>query len=218
VTGSSSLPEAPRQPVYPTAVARTRARSAAPDVIAAPVAQHRAGLVVLDPFRHRLISQPARQIDQRLHEGAIIGGARDVLHKGAIDLHDIDAELAQIPERSVTGAEIVDRDPAAEVFQPRDEAAQVVDIWIATVSVISTISRSATPGCARISDSIEAHQSGSIVVSGEMLRLSCTFGDSQVQPPEFKHAVIDETYQAKPLATGRYPVPAEPARLAAPCG
>ena len=50
--------------------------------------------------------------------------------------------------------------------------------WIATVSVISTISRSATPGWARISDSIEAHQSGSMVVSGEMLRLSCTFGEA----------------------------------------
>src|SRR6266699_4650457 len=72
-------------------------------VIAAPIAQHRCGLVILHPFRHRLDFQPARQIDQRLHEGAIVGRARDVLHEGAIDLHDIDAELAQIPERSVTG-------------------------------------------------------------------------------------------------------------------
>src|ERR1700712_1580097 len=66
--------------------------------------------------------------------------------------------------------------------------------WIATVSVISTISRSAMPGCARISDSIDADHSGSIVVSGEMLRLSCTFGDHQ-----FEHAVIHEADQAKLL-------------------
>jgi len=46
------------------------------------------------------------------------------------------------------------------------------------VGWISTMSRSATPGWARISDSIEAHQSGSIVVSGEILRLSCTEGDA----------------------------------------
>ena len=75
-----------------------------------------------------LILQPARQIDQRLHEGAIVRRARDVLHEGAVDLHDVDAELAQIAERGVAGAEIVDRDPAAEVLQPRDEAAQIVDI------------------------------------------------------------------------------------------
>src|SRR6266702_4130190 len=84
------------------------------DVVAAPVAQHGCGLLVLNPFRHRLDFQPARQVDQRLHEGTVIGRARDVLHEGAVDLHDIDAELAQIPERGVTGAEIVDRNPAAE--------------------------------------------------------------------------------------------------------
>ena len=50
--------------------------------------------------------------------------------------------------------------------------------WIATVSVISTISRSATPEWLFISDSIVADQSGSMVVSGEMLRLSRTSGEA----------------------------------------
>ena len=50
--------------------------------------------------------------------------------------------------------------------------------WIATVSVISTISRSATPGCAAINDSMVADQSGSIVVSGEMFSVSCTSGEA----------------------------------------
>src|SRR3979409_1296873 len=62
----------------------------------------------------------------------------------------------------------------SRVTKPRKSSTS----WIATVSVISMISRSATPGCARISDSIDAHQSGSIVVSGEMLRLSSTFGEA----------------------------------------
>src|SRR5260370_25265969 len=68
------------------------------DVVAAPVAQHGCRLLVLNPFRDRLDLQPARQIDQRLHEGTVIGRAGDILNKGAVDLHDIDAELAQIPE------------------------------------------------------------------------------------------------------------------------
>ena len=72
--------------------------------------------------------QPARQIDQSLHESAVIGRARDVLHESAVDLHDVDAELAQVAKRVVAGAEIIDRDAAAEILQPRDEAAHVVDI------------------------------------------------------------------------------------------
>ena len=36
-------------------------------------------------------------------------GASDALHEGAVDLHNIDAELAKIPARHVTGAEIADR-------------------------------------------------------------------------------------------------------------
>jgi hypothetical protein len=133
-------------PARPRPLRRGEPDQAALDVVAAPVAQHHRGFLVLHPFGDRLDSEPARQIDQRLHEGAIVGRARDVLHEGAVDLHDIDAELAQIPERGVAGAEIVDRDPAAEILQPRDEAATSSISWIATVSVISTISRSADAG------------------------------------------------------------------------
>ena len=70
-------------------------------------------LLVLHPFGHGLDAEPPRQIDQGLHEGAVVGGARDVLHEGAVDLDDVDAEIAQIAERGVAGAEIVDRDPGS---------------------------------------------------------------------------------------------------------
>ena len=69
-----------------------------------------------------------RQIDQRLHEGAIVVRLDDVLHEGAVDLDDIDAELAQIAERGVAGAEIVDGDAATEILDARDEAAGIVDV------------------------------------------------------------------------------------------
>ena len=171
------------------------------DVVAAPVAQKASGLVVLNPLGDRLDFEPPRQIDQRLHEGAVIGRARDVLHKGAVDLHDIDAELAQIAERSVTGAEIVDCDPAAEILQPGDEAADVVDILdrdgFGDFDDQPLARRRDAPASAIRSRS---DQSGSIVVAGEMLRLSCTvrrhrkFGNHQ-----FEHPMIDQAYQAKLL-------------------
>lgn len=56
---------------------------------------------------------------------------------------------------------------AAEILQSRDRKPRTSSrSWIATVSVISTISRSPMPGCAhqRLDGS---PQSGSIVVSGE---------------------------------------------------
>src|SRR5262245_58022762 len=148
------------------------------DVVAAPFAQHHGSLLVLHPFGHRLDVEPAGEVDQRLHESTVVGGARDVLHERAVDFHDVHAELAQIAERGVAGAEIVDRDFAAEVLQPRDEASGMVDVLARPVSVISTSSRSATPGWLRISDSMVAVQSGSMVVSGEMLRLSRTLGEA----------------------------------------
>ena len=46
----------------------------------------------------------------------------------APSIDDIDAELAQVAERGVAGAEIVDGDTAAKVFDAGDEAAGFVDI------------------------------------------------------------------------------------------
>ena len=98
-TGVSPPPATPNSSASATGDPRMRARSGAPGLVTAPCLQHGRRLVVLNPFRDRLDLQPARQVDQRLHEGAVIGRARDVLHEGAIDLDNIDAELAQIPER-----------------------------------------------------------------------------------------------------------------------
>src|SRR5579871_3248089 len=84
------------------------ADEAALDEVAAPVAQQRCGLLVLHPFGYRLEVETAGKIDHGLHEGAVIGRARHVLHERAIDLDHVDAELAQIAERGEAGAEIVD--------------------------------------------------------------------------------------------------------------
>ena len=76
------------------------------------------------------VSSPSRRakVDERVHEGAIVLRTRQVLHEGAVDLDQVDAELAQIAERGVAGAEIVDRDAAAEILHPRDETTRLIDV------------------------------------------------------------------------------------------
>src|SRR6478735_11396372 len=101
----------------PWPVGRCQPDQAALDVVAAPVAQHAGGLLVLHPFGNRLDIEAAGEVDQGLDEGAVVGGTGDVLHEGAVDLDDVDAELAQIAERGVAGAEIVDGDAAAEMLE-----------------------------------------------------------------------------------------------------
>ena len=49
--------------------------------------------LVLHPFGDRLDLQAAAEIDQRLHEGAVVGGVGDVLHEGAVDLDDVEGEM-----------------------------------------------------------------------------------------------------------------------------
>ena len=44
--------------------------------------------------------------------------AEDVAHERAVDLQQVDRELLQVGERRVAGAEVVDREPHAEVAQP----------------------------------------------------------------------------------------------------
>ena len=87
-----------------------------------------AALLVLHPFGNGGELEPFGEIDQRAHEGTIVLRADDVLHEGAVDLDDIDAELAQVAERGVAGAEIVDGDAAAEILDAGDEAARLVDV------------------------------------------------------------------------------------------
>ena len=49
----------------------------------------------------------------------------DALDERAVDLQVVDWQALQVAERAVTGAEIVDRDPAAEVAQHRDLAVRL---------------------------------------------------------------------------------------------
>jgi hypothetical protein len=63
-----------------------------------------------------------------MHESAVVIGAPQILHEGTVDLDQIDAELAQVAERRGAGAEVVNRDPATEILDARNETARIVDI------------------------------------------------------------------------------------------
>src|SRR4051794_13239896 len=80
---------------HPRALFGSEADKTALDQVAAPVLQHPGGLVILNPLGHRHEIETAGEINQRLHESAIIGRGRDVLHERAVDLDYVDTELAQ---------------------------------------------------------------------------------------------------------------------------
>jgi hypothetical protein len=67
-------------------------------VLAAPGFQRLGGALVLHPFGKGGEAEPPGEIDQRAHEGAIVLGADEIFNEGAVDLDDIDAELAQVAE------------------------------------------------------------------------------------------------------------------------
>src|SRR3569832_596952 len=113
---------------FPGPRARREPGQRALQVIAAPAGPQRRGFLVLHPLRDGLVAEAARQIDQRVHEGAVVGRLDDVLHEFAVDLDDVRAEPSQVAERGVARAEVVDGDAAAEVLHARDDATRVIDV------------------------------------------------------------------------------------------
>ena len=72
--------------------------------------------------------------------------------------------------------------------------------WIAAVSVISRIMRCATPGCARSCAPSADHQSGSMIESGETLRLARSVGAAASSAiDQLDHAMVDQPHQAELL-------------------
>ena len=66
------------------------------------------------PSATRVMPERVRQLDGRAHDG---GGPRVLghrLHERAVELELVDRQLAQVGQRGVAGAEVVDGDPDAE--------------------------------------------------------------------------------------------------------
>ena len=116
-------------------------------VVAAPVGQQLRRLLVLHPFGDGLEPEPAREIDQRLHEGAVVlrlacrfcTKAPSILTMSTPSLRRLRNEVWPAPKSSMAM-----RQPRSltRVTKPRVSSTS----WMAAVSVISMISRSATLG------------------------------------------------------------------------
>jgi hypothetical protein len=57
------------------------------------------------------------ELDDRPGQGGVLAVAGDRVDEGLVDLEDVDREAAQVAERGVAGAEVVDRQPDAERLQ-----------------------------------------------------------------------------------------------------
>ncbi len=78
----------------------------------------RPGLVrVLHPFGHRAHVQGVGHADDHPDDGAQVIAGREFAHEAAVDLERVEGEAAQVGERGVPRAEIVQRDAHARLAQ-----------------------------------------------------------------------------------------------------
>ena len=75
-----------------------------------------------DPFGHRFQAKPFRQRKNGRADPLLAGVFVDPRHKAAVDLQTPQGEAPDIGKRGLTGAEIIQIDPAAHVGQRRDVA------------------------------------------------------------------------------------------------
>ena len=77
----------------------------------------RADLVGLDVLGHRGQRHGARQLRDRLHHRFGARVLEHVAHEAAVDLEHADRQRAQVRQRAQAGAEVIQRDVAAELAQ-----------------------------------------------------------------------------------------------------
>jgi hypothetical protein len=82
--------------------------------LGAELAQLRRLLRRLDALAQHRRVQGVADLDQRAHDRGALGVAGQLRHEGAVDLHQVDREAAQVGERRVAGAEVVHRQPHPE--------------------------------------------------------------------------------------------------------
>src|SRR4051812_15180907 len=105
----------------------------APEVVAlclvdAELAQQRHGLGVPGLLGHRALAHAARDLHERLDDDAVAGVAGAVAHELAIDLQVVEREVLEVVEGAEAGAEVVEREAAPELGEPRGEPAGARDV------------------------------------------------------------------------------------------
>ena len=85
----------------------------------AHLAQQLERLAVVDELGDRALAQPAGDVDDRPHDqlvGPVVGRSRDEL---AVDLQQVERQVLEVVERGEAGAEVVERELAAELADRR---------------------------------------------------------------------------------------------------
>src|SRR5581483_2010521 len=78
-------------------------------------------LEVLHAFRNHVHAHVVREVDQGLDDGGRIAVGADGVDEHLVDLDDVDAELEDVGQPAVAGADVVDGDAYAETLQRSDD-------------------------------------------------------------------------------------------------
>src|SRR4051812_39359971 len=119
-------------PAAPAPSSSPLQRLRAPDVEAlgvvdAQLAQRVERRLPLDPLRDRAQPHAPPDADHRLEQHAVLRPALDVADEVAGDLQEAERHVLEVVERGEAGAEVVERQPAAEPAQPLGEAPRLDD-------------------------------------------------------------------------------------------
>src|SRR5215469_5527557 len=94
-------------------------------VVDAEAGEHLDDLGVLGKFCDGLLAGEMPDLVDRAHHLAIDWIAQDLAHEAAIDLEVIDREMLEVAEGGEPGAEVIERELAAELLQRLDEAVRL---------------------------------------------------------------------------------------------
>src|SRR5688572_2045261 len=97
-------------------------------IIDAETAQYLDDLRVLGPLRNRLLAGQVPDLVDRADHLAVDRVVQHALDEAAVDLEEIDREMLQVAERREAGAEVVERELAAELLEGLDEAARLREV------------------------------------------------------------------------------------------
>src|ERR1019366_9897983 len=97
-------------------------------VVDAEGAQQLERRVVADEFGDGLGSQSVRDVDDRLDDELVSPGVGELGDQVAVDLQIVEVELLEEVERPESGAEAIQRTPAAELAQLPRQIARSLDV------------------------------------------------------------------------------------------
>ena len=105
----------------------------APHVIAlhevdAELAQQVLGLLVLDELGDGLLPEAGGRVHEALEDHPVGARGRALAHELAVDLEDVERQLLEVDERAEPGAEVVEREPAADLGERTGELTRLLEV------------------------------------------------------------------------------------------